>query len=76
MGAVVREKEVALRATKEENEVLSFNNERLTKRVTILQKSMNEEVRRGFVCLVTYPSPKMEVQEAGLAGAKLRKLQR
>lgn len=45
LGAVVREKEVALRATKEENEVLSFNNERLTKRVTILQKSMNEQVR-------------------------------
>jgi hypothetical protein len=48
MGAMIREKEVALRATKEENEVLSFNNERLTKRVTILQKAVNEQVSRNL----------------------------
>lgn len=47
LEASVKEREIRLRAALEENDTLSFNNQRLTKRVEVLQSSMEEEKTRA-----------------------------
>lgn len=42
VGQTMREAEIKVQTMMEENEALTFNNDRLTKRVAILQKEVNE----------------------------------
>jgi len=45
VGQTMREAEIKVQTMMEENEALTFNNDRLTKRVAILQKEVNEKAQ-------------------------------
>ena len=56
MESVVKEKEVVLRSSVEENDMLTFKNQRLTKRVEQLMLQLSDEKAKATRCHVQ-PAP-------------------